>query len=143
MAKSLTVCEACGRAEALYACRECGRKICGKCLNAEVWLCPECSAKVRMVQVPQRPISALPSNLLLLGFILILAGMVLMAFSAIASVPLGGGRGFFFFFPFPFVFGFGFGAGEFPVMAAVFLAIALIFLAFVAYVFFRALRLQP
>jgi hypothetical protein len=69
--------------------------------------------------------------------------MVLMAFSAIASVPLGGGRGFFFFFPFPFVFGFGFGAGEFPVMAAVFLAIALIFLAFVAYVFFRALRLQP
>jgi uncharacterized membrane protein len=142
VAKPLTVCEVCGRNEALYVCRECGRKICGECLDADFWLCPECLVKVKIAQPPQQPAPSLPSGLLFLGFLLILAGMALIAFSAVASASLQGGKGFFFFFPFPFIFTFGFGAGEFPVGAVFFLAAALVFLAFIAYLFFRTLRLQ-
>ena len=138
----MTVCEVCSRNEALYVCRECGRKICGECLDAELWLCPECLAKVKTVQPSQQPFSTLPSWLLFLGFLLILAGMALVAFSAVALAPPEGGRGFFFLFPFPFIFTFGFGTGEFPVGAVFFLAAALVFIAFIAYLFFRTLRLQ-
>jgi len=89
--------------------------------------------------------SPLPSKLIAIGFMLILAGMVLMIIAAITSVTPGEGlHGFFFFFPFPFLFGYGFGGGEGIILPfAVFTAIALVFIAFVAYVFFKTLRLQP
>ena len=63
-----------------------------------------------------------------LGFLLIVVGMLLMAFSAFTLPPGGSPKGFIFIFPFPFFFGFGYGGEAIPVapvFAFIFLALVL------------------
>ncbi|MHC1586688.1 MAG: hypothetical protein ACXQTV_04000 [Candidatus Hecatellaceae archaeon] len=138
----MSTCEICGKREALYVCRGCGRKVCSQCIDLESWLCEDCLKRTLASQPSApTPLTGLFPTLIFAGFLLILVGMILVAFSAMASAP-GEGGGFFFIFP--FFFGFGFGSGETPPLAAtIFFAAALAFLAFIAYVFLRSLRLQP
>ena len=112
-----------------------------ECFDEEAWLCLECSHKVKASVAVGAPTSPIFPILLFLGFLLIMAGMLLLGFSAL-SAPLEGGRGFLFIFPFPFLFGFSFGGGEPSPAALGFLTAALAFLTLFAYLLFRALRPQ-
>jgi len=134
--KPLTACEICGRREALYVCRECGRKVCGECLDLNSWLCPECLSRVEREAGEAR----LPELSLLvpLGFLLIFAGIILLVFSAFASAPASGGG---FFFIFPFFFGFGFGKEAHPLLFTASTAVFLLFLAFFIYLLVKAWRI--
>ena len=123
-------CEICGRNEALYVCRNCSRRVCEECFNPETWLCRECLASLQSVAEAEpapTSLSLLP-KLMFLGFLLIVVGMLLMAFSAFTLPPGGNPKGFIFILSFPFFFGFGYGSEAIPVapvFASVFLALVL------------------
>lgn len=79
-------CEVCGRRAARYVCQECGRKVCGVCLEPHEWVCLTCLERLR------RKVAALPREtfpwpaslkLFLLGFLLIFVGMVFMMIAAV------------------------------------------------------------
>jgi len=106
-------CEVCGRRAARYVCQECGRRVCGVCLEPHGWVCLTCLERLRG-EAAALPSEALPwpapFKLFLLGFLLILIGMVFMV---IAAVFLGASAGaVIWILPLPPII---LGVGQYPV----------------------------
>jgi len=115
------VCEVCGKRVARYVCNECGRKVCGVCLEPRSWVCSECYNRLsreapKLEASELSPWATTPFKLFVLGFSLIVTGIILMT---IASVFLGassvGAGAVIFIGPIPIVLG----AGPYSVLVVI------------------------
>ena len=125
-------CEICGRRVARYVCEECGRQVCGRCLEPHVWMCSECYGRLRPEAPGIEPFTwSVPLKLFLLGFLLTFVGVVLLMIAGFLS---GGSAGFIWILPFPPII---FGAGwPYPIWAIA-LAVVLTALGVVLFVLLR------
>ena len=109
-------CEVCGGRAARYVCQECGRQVCERCLEPQMWVCSGCYGRLRSEAPVVEPFSwSVPLQLFYVGFLLLFVGIVLVMVAGLVS---GGSAGFVWIFPFPPIV---LGSGWFcPVWAAVF-----------------------
>jgi len=119
-----TKCEICGVRDALYVCSRCGARVCGLCIDPHTWTCVRCGGEARPPQPAGTP--AIPTMLLMAGFILAFLGFILMFIAG----ALSGGNvgGVIFVWPIPLVFGF----GSVDLMAVAVLILLLLLMVFVA-----------
>ncbi len=73
-------CQLCGTlASAMYACTHCKREVCEACFKPEMGVCSECYRRLKN----ETSLSTFPLNLFLLGFALIISGMILLIASSV------------------------------------------------------------
>ena len=132
-------CEVCRNRPARYVCQECGRSVCERCFEPHAWLCADCMKQLEMQSqtlAPKGGFGSPPSlmKVFLLGFILILIGVVtVMIATLLYGSPDSVGL-IVFIGPIPIILG----AGEYSFLTIV---LALI-LTVMSIVFFIVLRKQ-
>jgi uncharacterized membrane protein len=129
---------------ARYVCDECGRKVCAVCLESRSWVCSECCNR-NSQEAPTSKVSEVslwattPFRLFVLGFSLIVTGMILMTIVIVflGASPFGAGA-VIFIGPIPIVLGAGLYSG-----LAVILAMALTLVGLMLFFVLRKRRSEP
>jgi len=128
-------CEICGRNPAVYVCSECGRNVCPECFEPDDWICSICyekrhNASGRGPSIPH----LLPTNLLMIGFLLIFLGVILMFIAGLTGGISASSGLIIFIGPIPIILG----AGKYSLLAVI-LAVILTIFGFILYIFLRRL----
>ncbi len=72
-------CEVCGQRAPTFICQECGREACKFCFETTTWVCLGCYKSLRRETSKLESFRwSTPSKLLLLGFVLMFAGMIVI-----------------------------------------------------------------
>ncbi|RLG60484.1 hypothetical protein DRN86_02405 [Candidatus Geothermarchaeota archaeon] len=125
------ICEICGQRPAKYICQKCGALVCEYDIDLASGYCVRCSKTREKVSAPD-----LAFKLLLLGFIVIFAGLALI-FASFFILPLEAGNitggGLVLIGPIPIAFGFG---RELDLILVI-LAFLMIFLIIIEVLFIR------
>ncbi len=73
-------CQLCGAlTSAMYACTHCKREVCEACFKPEMGVCSECYRRLKN----ETSHSTFPLNLFLLGFVLIISGVLFLVASSV------------------------------------------------------------
>jgi len=131
-------CEICGRNPAVYVCSECGRNVCPECFEPDDWICSICyeerhNALGRRPSIPH----ILPTNLLMIGFLLVFLGVILMFIAGLTGEASASSGLIVFIGPIPIILG----AGKYSLLAVI-LAVILTIFGIILYVFLRRLVLR-
>ena len=131
-------CEICGRNPAVYVCSECGRNVCPECFEPDDWICSICyekrhNASGRGPSIPH----LLPTNLLMIGFLLIFLGVILMFIAGLTGGISASSGLIIFIGPIPIILG----AGKYSLLAVI-LAVILTIFGFILYIFLRRLSFR-
>jgi len=129
------ICEICGRNPAVYVCSECGRNVCPECFEPDAWICSICYEKRRKAsgRGPSTP-HLFPTNLLMIGFLLIFLGMILMFIAGLTEGASASSGLIIFIGPIPIILG----AGKYSLLAVI-LAVILTIFGIILYIFLRRL----
>ncbi len=104
------LCSICSRKAATHVCQNCGRAVCGNCIDPVRWLCTECQAKLEP-SAPQKyssqPQFSLPTMLFFVAFLAIFIGMLLMAFGSLSNLGNVSGGAIILIGPIPIILGSG------------------------------------
>ncbi len=104
------LCATCSRRVATHVCQNCGRAVCGNCIDPVRWFCTECQARLApsapREYSTQSPFS-MPTLLFFVAFIVIFVGMLLMAFGSLSNLGNVSGGAVILIGPIPIILGSG------------------------------------
>jgi len=101
-------CKICGKRAARYVCQECSRTVCEICLKPNTWFRSDCYSRLKgAAPTLEYTRSATLFKLFLVGFFLILVGVIFVMIAAVLFGDTASFGGIILVGPIPIIFGAG------------------------------------